>query len=73
MLQEVRQWVKYHQLQMPVAIFVETFRPFYFLLGQMALAIAPLIPGLTERDLHELGLGDCGEGASSENGKDRGV
>jgi len=38
-------WIRHRQLQIPTVILLESHRPMSFMLGQMLLAMEPLLPG----------------------------
>ena len=38
-------WIRHRQLQTPSVILLESHRPLSFMLGQMLMAIEPLLPG----------------------------
>ena len=39
-------WIRQRQLQVPTAILLESHRPLSFMLGQMLMAVEPLLPGI---------------------------
>lgn len=39
-------WIRHRQLQIPTVILLESYRPMSFMLGQMLLAVEPLLPGV---------------------------
>ncbi len=45
-MNNILSWIRQRQLQTPAAILLESYRPMSFLLGQMLLAVEPLLPGV---------------------------
>ncbi|HEY52467.1 MAG TPA: hypothetical protein G4N94_03330 [Caldilineae bacterium] len=39
-------WLRQRQLQIPTVILLESHRPLSFMLGQMLMAVEPLLPGI---------------------------
>ena len=45
-MNDILGWIRHRQLQIPTVILLESHRPMSFMLGQMLMAVEPLLPGV---------------------------
>jgi len=45
-MNSILNWIRQRQLQVPTTILFESYRPMSFILGQMLMAVEPLLPGV---------------------------
>jgi hypothetical protein len=45
-MNNILSWIRHRQLQTPTVILLESYRPMSFMIGQMLVAVEPLLPGI---------------------------